>query len=250
MGCCPRAARSSRSRSPPTSWPSGSTQALATDGDLDAQRSGSNAPGSARPHGGCRQAPPRAPARGGRGARARRRTRSCSRPRSSTRTPSFARGAPAWPSGCCASPIATVGSSRSATTSPPASPGSPRRRSPGRACRSGSATRGGCTGRSPSAAGGRGRRSRSAPELLGDGSLEADVEIVRLTIELIRAAGLGDFQVNLGPRRRARAGAGRAGGTAARARCAGGSTGRTGAGSLARSPGARATPRRCSTCPS
>jgi ATP phosphoribosyltransferase regulatory subunit len=35
-------------------------------------------------------------------------------------------------------------------------------------------------------------------ELLGDGALEADVEIVRLTIELIRAAGLGDFQVNLG----------------------------------------------------
>jgi ATP phosphoribosyltransferase regulatory subunit len=35
-------------------------------------------------------------------------------------------------------------------------------------------------------------------ELLGDGSLETDVEIVRLTIELIRAAGLSDFQVNLG----------------------------------------------------
>ena len=35
-------------------------------------------------------------------------------------------------------------------------------------------------------------------ELLGDESLEADVEIVRLTIELIRSAGLGDFQVNLG----------------------------------------------------
>ena len=35
-------------------------------------------------------------------------------------------------------------------------------------------------------------------ELLGDGSLAADVEIVRLTIELIRAAGLTDFQVNLG----------------------------------------------------
>ena len=35
-------------------------------------------------------------------------------------------------------------------------------------------------------------------ELLGEASLEADVEIVRLTIELIRAAGLGDFQVNLG----------------------------------------------------
>jgi ATP phosphoribosyltransferase regulatory subunit len=35
-------------------------------------------------------------------------------------------------------------------------------------------------------------------ELLGEGSLDADVEIVRLTIELIRAAGLGDFQVNLG----------------------------------------------------
>ena len=35
-------------------------------------------------------------------------------------------------------------------------------------------------------------------ELLGDGSLEADVEIVRLTLELVRAAGLSDFQVNLG----------------------------------------------------
>lgn len=35
-------------------------------------------------------------------------------------------------------------------------------------------------------------------ELLGDASLEADVETVRLTIELIRAAGLSDFQVNLG----------------------------------------------------
>ena len=35
-------------------------------------------------------------------------------------------------------------------------------------------------------------------ELLGDGSLQADVEIVRLTLELIRSAGLDDFQVNLG----------------------------------------------------
>jgi ATP phosphoribosyltransferase regulatory subunit len=35
-------------------------------------------------------------------------------------------------------------------------------------------------------------------ELLGDGALRADVEIVRLTIELIRSAGLEDFQVNLG----------------------------------------------------
>jgi ATP phosphoribosyltransferase regulatory subunit len=35
-------------------------------------------------------------------------------------------------------------------------------------------------------------------ELLGEGSLQADVEIVRLTIELIRSAGLEDFQVNLG----------------------------------------------------
>jgi ATP phosphoribosyltransferase regulatory subunit len=35
-------------------------------------------------------------------------------------------------------------------------------------------------------------------ELLGDGSLEADVEIVRLTLELIRSADLEDFQVNLG----------------------------------------------------
>src|SRR5687768_15201323 len=35
-------------------------------------------------------------------------------------------------------------------------------------------------------------------ELLGDGSLEADVEIVRLTLELVRSAGLEDFQINLG----------------------------------------------------
>jgi ATP phosphoribosyltransferase regulatory subunit len=35
-------------------------------------------------------------------------------------------------------------------------------------------------------------------ELLGDGSLRADVEIVRLTLELIRSAGLEDFQINLG----------------------------------------------------
>jgi ATP phosphoribosyltransferase regulatory subunit len=35
-------------------------------------------------------------------------------------------------------------------------------------------------------------------ELLGDGSLQADVEIVRLTLALVRSAGLEDFQVNLG----------------------------------------------------
>ncbi|MBA3495666.1 MAG: ATP phosphoribosyltransferase regulatory subunit [Gemmatimonadales bacterium] len=35
-------------------------------------------------------------------------------------------------------------------------------------------------------------------ELLGQGDLAADVEIVRLTIALVRAAGLHDFQVNLG----------------------------------------------------
>ncbi|MBA3318650.1 MAG: ATP phosphoribosyltransferase regulatory subunit [Gemmatimonadales bacterium] len=35
-------------------------------------------------------------------------------------------------------------------------------------------------------------------ELLGDGSLQADVEIVRLTLDLIRSAGLEDFQINLG----------------------------------------------------
>ena len=35
-------------------------------------------------------------------------------------------------------------------------------------------------------------------ELLGQGDLAADVEIVRITIALIRAAGLQDFQVNLG----------------------------------------------------
>ncbi|HET6577231.1 MAG TPA: ATP phosphoribosyltransferase regulatory subunit [Gemmatimonadales bacterium] len=35
-------------------------------------------------------------------------------------------------------------------------------------------------------------------ELLGQGDLAADIEIVRLTIALLRAAGLQDFQVNLG----------------------------------------------------
>jgi ATP phosphoribosyltransferase regulatory subunit len=35
-------------------------------------------------------------------------------------------------------------------------------------------------------------------ELLGQGDLAADIEIVRLTLELVRSAGLKDFQVNLG----------------------------------------------------
>jgi ATP phosphoribosyltransferase regulatory subunit len=35
-------------------------------------------------------------------------------------------------------------------------------------------------------------------ELLGQGDLAADIEIVRLAIALLRAAGLRDFQVNLG----------------------------------------------------
>lgn len=35
-------------------------------------------------------------------------------------------------------------------------------------------------------------------ELLGQGDLAADVEIVRLTVALVAAANLGDFQVNLG----------------------------------------------------
>jgi ATP phosphoribosyltransferase regulatory subunit len=35
-------------------------------------------------------------------------------------------------------------------------------------------------------------------ELLGQGDLAADIEVVRLTIALLRAAGLQDFQVNLG----------------------------------------------------
>ena len=35
-------------------------------------------------------------------------------------------------------------------------------------------------------------------ELLGQGDLAADIEIVRLTVALVTAAGLGDFQVNLG----------------------------------------------------
>jgi ATP phosphoribosyltransferase regulatory subunit len=35
-------------------------------------------------------------------------------------------------------------------------------------------------------------------ELLGQGDLAADVEIVRLTVRLARAAGLGNFQLNLG----------------------------------------------------
>ncbi|HEX6106013.1 MAG TPA: ATP phosphoribosyltransferase regulatory subunit [Gemmatimonadales bacterium] len=35
-------------------------------------------------------------------------------------------------------------------------------------------------------------------ELLGQGGLEADIEIVRLTLELVRATGLADYQLNLG----------------------------------------------------
>ena len=35
-------------------------------------------------------------------------------------------------------------------------------------------------------------------ELLGQGDLAADIEIVRLTIALLRAAGVRDFQINLG----------------------------------------------------
>jgi ATP phosphoribosyltransferase regulatory subunit len=35
-------------------------------------------------------------------------------------------------------------------------------------------------------------------ELLGQGNLEADIEIVRLTLTLLSAAGLKDFQINLG----------------------------------------------------
>src|SRR5437762_2691562 len=35
-------------------------------------------------------------------------------------------------------------------------------------------------------------------ELLGQGDLAADIEIVRLTVALIGGAGLGDFQINLG----------------------------------------------------
>jgi ATP phosphoribosyltransferase regulatory subunit len=42
------------------------------------------------------------------------------------------------------------------------------------------------------------RGGRPRETLLGDGSLRADVEIVRLTLDLIRSAGLEDFQVNLG----------------------------------------------------
>jgi len=39
---------------------------------------------------------------------------------------------------------------------------------------------------------------QAGAELLGQGDLAADVEIVRLTLELARGAGLGDFQLNLG----------------------------------------------------
>ena len=35
-------------------------------------------------------------------------------------------------------------------------------------------------------------------ELLGQGGLAADIEVVRLTLTLLRAAGLKDFQINLG----------------------------------------------------
>src|SRR5512143_784390 len=47
--------------------------------------------------------------------------------------------------------------------------------------------------------GGRPRETLQAgAELLGQGDLAADVEIVRLTLELARTMGLRDFQVNLG----------------------------------------------------
>jgi ATP phosphoribosyltransferase regulatory subunit len=47
--------------------------------------------------------------------------------------------------------------------------------------------------------GGRPRETLQAgAELLGQGDLAADVEIVRLTLELARAMELGDFQLNLG----------------------------------------------------
>lgn len=39
---------------------------------------------------------------------------------------------------------------------------------------------------------------QAGAELLGQGDLDADVEIVRLTLELARAMGLKDFQLNLG----------------------------------------------------
>ncbi len=47
--------------------------------------------------------------------------------------------------------------------------------------------------------GGRPRETLQAgAELLGQGDLEADVEIVRLTLDLARSVGLRDFQLNLG----------------------------------------------------
>ena len=47
--------------------------------------------------------------------------------------------------------------------------------------------------------GGRPRETLQAgAELLGQGDLEADVQIVRLTLELARTMGLRDFQLNLG----------------------------------------------------
>ena len=117
-------------------------------------------------------------------------TRSCCRRPSSTRTPSSAPEAPAWPSGCSASPIATAGSSRFATISPPASPASRRRRSPARRLPLRLSYSGRVYRQEPER-GGRPRETlQVGAELLGDGSLEADVEVVRLTIELIRSAGL------------------------------------------------------------
>jgi ATP phosphoribosyltransferase regulatory subunit len=47
-----------------------------------------------------------------------------------------------------------------------------------------------------------GRRPReilqAGGELLGDGSVQADVEVVRLALDLIQGAGIKEFQVNLG----------------------------------------------------
>ena len=72
-------------------------------------------------------------------------------------------------------------------------------------------------------------------ELLGQGDLAADVEIVRLTLALVRAAGLADFQVNLGHAGVLAPGLARPRRAAAHRACGGGSTARTAAASAARS---------------
>ena len=78
-------------------------------------------------------------------------------------------------------------------------------------------------------------------ELLGQGDLAADIEIVRLTIALLRAAGVRDFQINLGHVGVLAPGASPRWTRRSAPKCAAGSTARTAAACAARSRAPAAT---------